>query len=212
MRSNKIEIFKKGLKLSQSQREILTGLILGDAHLETQNSGRTYRVKFEYASKNSEYAIHIYEIFKDWVLTPPQLKTDETRSNIWFQTISHSAFRFYAQAFYKDKIKCVPAIIHRLLTERSIAYWYMDDGSIKSKESKGVIFNTQSFSKKDITRLIKTLTEYFGLKSSERRQKEGAQIYISGESYERFMQITEPFIIDSMKYKLPSARRTKMPK
>ena len=212
MRSRKIEILKSNLKLTRKQREILVGLILGDAHLETQNSGRTYRIKFEYSSKHADYANHIYEIFKDWIPTPPQQKTDATRNNIWFQTVSHGAFRFYAQLFYSNNKKCVPVMIHKLLTEKGIAYWYMDDGSKKSKLSKGVIFNTHGFTKKDVARLIKTLNKYFGLKSSERKQKEGYQIYVSGESFERFKEIVEPYVIDSMRYKVPVDRITIMPK
>ena len=212
MRSRKIEILKSNLKLTRNQREILAGLILGDAHLETQNSGRTYRIKFEYSSKHADYANHIYEIFKEWILTPPQEKIDAARNNIWFQTVSHGAFRFYAQLFYRSKTKCVPVIIHKLLTGQGIAYWYMDDGSVKSKESKGVIFNTQGFARKDVSILIKMLNKYFGLKASERRQNKGYQIYVSGESYERFKEIVEPYVIDSMRYKIPIDRKTIMPK
>jgi len=41
----------------------------------------------------------------------------------------------------------------------------MDDGSIKSKESKGVIFNTHSFSLEDIRKLCKIFEEKFQLKA-----------------------------------------------
>jgi hypothetical protein len=34
-------------------------------------------------------------------------------------------------------------LIRRWLTPKSLAYWYMDDGSFKSKSSKGTILNTQ---------------------------------------------------------------------
>ena len=37
MHSRKIERTKSSLKLSDEQREVLVGLLLGDAHLETQN-------------------------------------------------------------------------------------------------------------------------------------------------------------------------------
>nr|NIQ06013.1 hypothetical protein [Candidatus Korarchaeota archaeon] len=41
---------KKGrLALSKRQREILVGLLLGDGHLETQNNGRTFRLKVEHS-------------------------------------------------------------------------------------------------------------------------------------------------------------------
>ncbi len=208
MYSREIEKAKSSLKLTDVQREVLVGVLLGDAHLETRNNGRTYRVKFEYSARQSQYADHLYEIFKEWILTPPQLKQDRTHNNIWFQTVSHPAFRFYAHQFYDEKRKCVPKLIHRFLAERSIAYWFMDDGSIKSRESKGVIFNTHGFVQHEVKRLIEVLRTHFNLEASERKQKDGWQIYISGKSYERFREIIGRFILPSMRYKVPVDRKT----
>jgi hypothetical protein len=212
MYSRAIEQLKTTLKLSDIQREILVGALLGDAHLETQNRGRTYRVKFEYSAKHREYAEHLYGLFREWVRTPLQGKLDDSHDNVWFQTLSHPAFRFYAHQFYDEHRKCVPRNIHRLLTARSIAYWFMDDGSMKSRESKGVIFNTQGFARKDVKRLVDVLRSQFKLEARERRQREGWQIYISGKSHERFREIVVPFLHPSMLYKLPVDRKTKMPK
>ena len=212
MYSRAIEQLKATLKLSDIQREILVGLVLGDAQLETQNRGRTYRVKFEYSAKHREYAEHLYELFRQWVLTPLQGKLDDSHDNVWFQTVSHPAFRFYAHQFYDGHQKCVPKNIHQFVTARSIAYWFMDDGSIKSRESKGVIFNTQGFARKDVKRLVDVLRSHFNLEASERRQPDGWQIYVSGRSYERFRQIVGPYIHQSLLYKLPVDRKTKMPK
>ena len=212
MHSREIEQRKSLLKLSELQREVLVGVILGDAHLETQNRGRTYRLKIEHSTKQRAYADHLYELFKEWILTPPQVKLDGSHDNIWFQTVSHSAFRFYAHQFYDDHRKCVPQNIHRLLTARGLAYWYMDDGSIKSRESKGVIFNTHCFDRNGRARLIDALHVHFNLEASERRQKDGYQIYISGKSYERFREIVDSHIHPSMRYKVPVDRITRMPK
>jgi LAGLIDADG DNA endonuclease family protein len=211
MRSLEIENKKSSMKLTDIQRETLIGLLLGDAHLETQNKGRTYRIKFEYSVKQREYLDHLYELFEEWTLSPPRTKSDSTHNNVCFQTVSHSAFRFYAHQFYDERKKRVPENIHRFLTPRAIAYWYMDDGSIKSKDSKGVIFNTQCFTREEVARLVEALQRDFGLEAKERRQPEGWQIYISGKSYERFREIVDPYVIDSMRYKIPTDRSsTKM--
>lgn len=208
MNSREVKKVKSSLKLNNEQREALVGVLLGDAHLETQNEGKTYRVKFEYSVKKDSYANHLYDLFKDWVLTPPQIKQDKTHNNIWFQTVSHGAFRFYAHQFYDGRKKCVPKLIHRYLTRRAIAYWFMDDGSIKSRESKGVIFNTHSFLPDELKRLINCLHTGFGLEASVRKQKDGHQIYVSGKSYDRFLEIVDDHIHESMRYKIPVARKT----
>ena len=212
MRSNEIEAYKLKLKLTREQRDVLVGLLLGDAHLETQNRGKTYRLKIEYSSRSREYCDHIYEIFREWVLTPPRRKLVNSNghhsTNVAFSTVSHAAFRFYAQQFYMEGKKKVPSMIKKLLSPRGLAYWYMDDGSMKSKQSKGLILNTQGFDRQELKILIKVLEEKFGLDVRERRQSDGYQIYISGNSFERFLALVDDWVIPSTRYKIPEARRT----
>lgn len=217
MRGKEIEDQKKKLKLTKEQREILVGILLGDAHLETQNGGRTYRVKMEQSDKHKEYLFHLYEIFKEWVLTPPQFRIREYPSgkksiHWWFQTVSHGAFRFYAHQFYREGKKTVPKLIHRWLKPRSLAYWFMDDGSIKWSKSKAVILNTHAFSPNEIKRLLRTLSEVYQLEVYPRKQKDGVQIVISGKTLHRFLEIVEPYLHPSMRYKLPGGGQTQMPK
>ena len=43
------------VKLSEIQWEAAIGLMLGDASLQTQNKGKTYRIKFEWGDKKKDY-------------------------------------------------------------------------------------------------------------------------------------------------------------
>lgn len=214
MRSNAIEEYKAGLRLTSIQREVLIGLMLGNGNLETVNCGRTYRLKIEHSLKQREYLEHLYDLFKDWVLTEPRLREftveGKVYHNLAFSTVSHASFRFYAHQFYKDGKKVIPKLIHRWLTPTALTYWFMDDGSIKSKESKGVIFNTQCFSRADVGKLMAAMERNFQLEVKDRKQKEGYQIYVSGNSYEKFSELVSRYLLDSMKYKLPAARLIKM--
>ena len=217
MRSNDIEEYKAGLRLSGVQREVLVGILLGDAMLETQNGGKTYRIKIEHGAGQKAYAEHLYGIFKDWVLSPPRsreikLTDGRTYTSVVFSTLSHGAFRFYGHQFYPHGKKVAPKLIRKWLTPRAFAYWFMDDGSVKSKESKGVILNTQGYCKEDVVRLVEALNDLFKFDSKPRKQKEGYQIYISGRNYEGFKSLVLPFILPGMKYKIPEARRTHLPK
>lgn len=217
MRSKEIENYKTGLRLNAAQKEILIGILLGDASLETMNKGRTYRIKIGHSIKQRAYAEHLYAIFKDWVLSRPRLKkvrlsNDKTYLSVAFSSLSHSSLRFYAHQFYRGGRKVVPKLINRWLTPRALAYWYMDDGSIKSAQSKGVIFNTQGYLKQDVFRLAKAVEKSFRLETKPRKQKEGYQIYVSGRSYEKFKSIISPYILPEMTYKIPRARRTYLPK
>ena len=215
MRSRAIEAYKTTLRLSDVQREIVVGVLLGDAHLETQNGGRSYRLKIEQGVRHAEYVRHLHSELREWVLTLPKPKMGKTKGvttfNLAFQTVSHEEFASYGSLFYRARRKIVPEGIRDLATARVLAYWYMDDGSMKSSQSKGVIFNTQAYDSSDIQRLISTLGG-FGLEAWERRQSDGSQIYVSGSSYERFIELVGPYVIEAMRYKVPLSRRTHLPK
>nr|ACU25388.1 hypothetical protein [Trebouxia angustilobata] len=209
---------EKNSKLTLLQKEVLFGVILGDAHLETQNNRITYRVKFEQSIKHKAYIEHLYDVFKNYVKTSPQLKlvtykNSQTNGqkqsiNIRFATISSSTFTFFGKQFYKDKKKVIPKLIHRWLTPRALAYWYMDDGSMKSTQSKGVLLNTQAFSHSEVQLLCNVLTEKFNLYCWPRKQKKNTyQIYISGKTYETLRNCIYPFIIPDMQYKFPLPRK-----
>lgn len=215
MRSRAIEAYKTTLRLSDVQREILVGILLGDACLETQNAGRSYRLKVEQGIAHADYVQHLYSVLRDWVLSPPRPKQGQTRGvttlNLAFQTVSHPELSLYGELFYRERVKVVPEVIGDLLTARGLAYWYMDDGSMKSSESKGVLFNTHAFSSDDVNSLTEVL-ERFGLLARMRRQPDGIQIYVSGKSYERFVELVNPYVIEAMRYKVPQPRRTHLPK
>lgn len=70
-RNNKIfkgkglELYKRNLVLSELQREVLIGTLLGDATIPKQKNNTNYNIKFEQSKKNEEYVQHLYMIFKD---------------------------------------------------------------------------------------------------------------------------------------------------
>lgn len=210
MHSNKIEARKRELKLTNRQKDILIGKLLGDGHLETQDGGRTYRLKIEHSVKQKEYVDWLYEEFRDWVLTPPQVRrrfvvlrtVAGEYGKCWFNTLSSGLFRFYAHQFYKER-KIVPRLIKKMLTPLAIAVWFMDDGSIKSKTHRTVFFNTHGFDTGSIRLLQKALLEKFGIKTSIRKEKYGKQIYLLSETIDKFAAIIAPYIHPSMRYKIP---------
>lgn len=220
MRSKELEEQSRRLKLTQEQRDVLVGTLLGDGHLETANQGKTYRLKIEHAVSQKAYLEWLYRVFQDWVRTPPVIRaravTFRGKTNVYkrigFATISTGSLRFYAQQFYADRKKIVPKLIHRWLTPRAMAIWYMDDGSIKSRQHKTVLLNTHSFSDQDLKRLQQALEQRYGIKSTVRKQVDGKQLYLTAETVEKFLRLIQPYVISSMEYKLPNVWLTSLPK
>ena len=220
MHSKEIEEKKRLLKLTDLQKEILIGTLLGDGHLETQDNGHTYRLKLDHSIKQRAYVDWLYESFKEWTNTPPKKHSRDVRfrnvtksyDKYGFNTVSHSAFRFYAKQFYSQRKKKAPRLIHRWLTPLALAVWFMDDGSIKSNAHKTVFINTHSFSKDDVKRLRKALWDVYGIQTILRPQGNGNQLYFLSETVEAFLGLIEPHILTSMRYKLPKVWLTQLPK
>jgi len=200
--------------LSIVQWEASIGLMLGDASLQTQNKGRTYRMKLEWGDKNKVYAEHVHALFEEWVLSPPHQKTrvnmnGNTVINWGFQTISHNAFNPLKDLFLIKKHKGVADnLIKNHLTGRGLAYWFMDDGGKldynKNSKNKGLVLNTHSFSKEEVEIMSIELRNKFNLNTYTRLNKNKSIIVINNDSYERFVDLTDKYFILSMRYKLPN--------
>lgn len=194
---------------------MLIGKILGDGHLETQNNGATWRLKIEHSFKQKDYVDYQYSLLSHLVSSAPRMIKKGKSFNYGFQTRSISELRFFGLQFYKNKKKIVPKLLSKLITPISLAYWYSDDGSVKSKESKGVIFNTQSFIFDEVKFLCSILKNKFNLDCWPRKQQFYYQIYVSGKSYSIIRELIYKHLIPSMRYKFPQQRikeLTKLPK
>lgn len=215
MNTKKIKEAKKNLKLTKFQREVLIGSLLGDGHLETQNNGRTYRLKVEYGEKQKDYALWFWNVFKNWTNMPsPKEKSRKSKlgkvnKSYYFNTYSHGVFRFYAHQFYpKNGDKKIPKIIHKLITPVSLAVWFMDDGSLKSKNHKTYHIAANGRSKSELELARRALRDKFSVESTLHKQYGDWRIYIKTESAKKFEEIVGEYTIPSMKYKLSN----KMPK
>lgn len=226
--SKKLKGYKESLvKLSQIQREAAIGLMLGDASLQSQNGGKTYRMKFEWGDRSKAYLDHVYKLFDEWVLSEPHKKIrispkGNTVINWGFQSISHKAFNDLANLFISPvslpllalvrgeeghKKSISPNLIKNYLTARGLAYWFMDDGGKldynKNSSNKGVVLNTQSFEAREVKAMLKELSEKFNLDCEIRSNKGKKIIVIKSSSYSTFLSLIDPYILPEMRYKLP---------
>lgn len=205
MRSKQIELYKSSLKLSKRQREILVGTLLGDGHLETQNGGRTYRLKIEHSLKQQFYVSWLHEQFQFWVRTTPKNKVKFVQGkqvlNYGFQTLSVAQFRFYGFQFYGSSRKVIPKRVARWLTPLAVAVWFMDDGSYKSKQHHSLILNTHCYSRSELNKLIDIFDKKWDIEANLRPQKDGLQLMFNGPNAVKLKKLIEPFVLPEFSYK-----------
>ena len=214
--SAKLKEYKDSLiELTIEQKEAIIGLMLGDASLQSQNKGKTYRIKFEWGDQNKAYVLHVFNLFEEWVLSQPHKKERlSPKGNLiinWgFQTFSHNAFNYLGDLFLLNKggkkgISENLVLDH--LTPRGLAYWFMDDGGKldynKNSKNRSVVLNTHSFTDLEVEKMSDQISDKFYLLCEVRSNKNKKIIVIKDTSYPRFYQLINPYLLEEMKYKLP---------
>jgi hypothetical protein len=214
--SNYLENYKQTLKLNKNQKDILIGVLLGDATMATRAGRPILRIKFEQQTKFKLYIDHLYEVFEPFVgsqkRTTPRFK-ESTMVSFWFATYQHNSFKYYYDLFYpkqscvelnNKRSKRVPKQIDQLLTPKALAYWFMDDGTCK-KMPNGILLyglSTQGFSYKDQKLLVFTLKKKFNLNISIHKSGIYFKLYIRSNSSKKFYDLVKPYIQPCFCYKL----------
>jgi len=198
--------YKASLRMSERQRQILNGMLLGDGHLERQGAAETARLKIEHSVAQSSYVAWKFTEWRDWVRTPPRERDRRNRlgtvsMNVGFSTLSHIEFEEVRQRFYVNRRKVIPKDLE--LSPVAMAVWFMDDGSRKSGQCRGVYLNTQSFTGAEVDLLRSVIRRDVGVETTVRRQSDGLQIYVPSSSMTEMVGFIQDEILPSMRHKLP---------
>lgn len=198
--------YKASLRMTERQRQILDGLLLGDGHLERQRGAQSARLKIEHSVAQSCYVAWKFAEWRDWVRTPPRERVRRNRlgtvsMNVGFSTLSHIEFEEVRQRFYVNRRKVIPEDLE--LTPLAMAVWFMDDGSRKSSQCRGLYLNTQSFTSSEVELLRLVVRRDVGVETTVRRQSDGLQIYVPSSSVTEMVAFIQDEMLPSMRYKLP---------
>lgn len=221
--NNKKNILKKLVMtiLTQHQKDLIFGTLLGDGNLQTFSKGNTWRYRALQKAEHKAYLFNKYTILQNLCSSPPIFsavkdeRTGNTYKRFYFNTLVDPAFNPYASQFYASGMKDVPSIdtLKANLTPRALAYFYMDDGSLKWKNiSNACRFSTQNFSLEGVERIQETLKQLYDLKTSlnKRSLKDGQVGYLIAvpeKSALAFYNVIKPYIVDPMGYKIPPSMR-----
>lgn len=111
---------------------------------------------------------------------------------------------YLKEKFYPNNKKTVANVLD-LITEKSLAFWYMDDGSWDKHGSS--FLHTEGFSLSDNNKLKRMLKLKFGL-NAEVKKRSNKNLYFlkfKKESTNKLHNIIAKFIHPSMNYKIPSS-------
>lgn len=189
--------------------EVIIGNLLGNGHLEKRYKGIGTRLIVEQKNQNVEYLMWLYKFFYSrgycTSLKPKIFKRIRKHNTIYygikFNTYTFSSLNWLHESFYsKDNIKHLPiSLLKFYLNPKVLAIWFMDDGSKLGSSFK---IATNYFKLNELEQLCDLLYNKFNLNCSLHKDKLYWTIYIKKCSAKHFSNLIEPYMLDSMKYKL----------
>eukprot|EP00249_Psilotum_nudum_P003102 c16429_g1_i1 orf=260-2023(-) len=201
---------KKRLELSDEQREIIVGLLLGGGHAQSPDGGRSFELHFAFSPSSRSANIlkdHLYQLFLPWLkpecqeLGSGSAMSTSSNKHFRFEMVSHGSFRFYALQYRLEGRPVIPRLIHRWLKPRTLAYWYMY-GGFKCERTGNIMFDTSDYSHEEIWRLVKVLKTKT-IECKIRKWRNRSVIWIEGESSLWLWKLMEPHILEEIKDNRP---------
>ena len=101
-------------KLDSYLKQVLVGTILGDVYMRRYSKKANVRIIFRQGSIHSSYLLHLYNLFQEFVSTPPSVSTvtdkitGKLRYNISFATLALPCFNELYEIFYFEGKKFIP--------------------------------------------------------------------------------------------------------
>ena len=206
---------KTEVSLTQRQKEIIYGSLMGDA--KRQHTKWLSSVEFGQCEAQKDYLMWKYLELANLVSENSLSFYDQfdkrygsLNKSYRFYTMANSGVEEILIQFYKTGKKVITQEILDNLTELSLAVWFMDDGTSNFFENRRnrtgwditpeVKLCTDSFSEEECNLIIEWLRGKWGI-NSHYRQKRGRVIIDSVSVYD-FFDLIRPHIIPSMMYKI----------
>ena len=189
------------LDLSNVQRSVLVGTLLGDGCLAKH--GRHHRLHVKHKGAHASLVEWKREIFSPFISM--QLHRFDQKLGlrrypcVQFATRTHPVFTEWHRRFYVEGRKTVPGDIRGLLDPVALAVWFMDDGAV---DHAGLTFQTHSFTRDEVMVLMEALQERFHLAVNLRRNRGAWVIYVQERSVRLFAEIIGPHLLPEFTYKL----------
>ena len=214
------------LKITKKDKKYLSyisGTLLGDGCIIHQH-GRKPRFQFIHTSTDYQWCKFCYEQLRLFIpLYPPVYRkikdervTKGYTESYMVQSRTSDIISNLDVIWYPDGKKIVPIdFLYEFLDERTLAWWYMDDGHLKVENGlpRKIIISTDNFETVENQKLIELLYKKFSIKFSLDGQNR-LVLYDSLQLH-YFHQLVKPLMHPSMKRKMINVNQVsnrKLPK
>ena len=204
---SKITLLRTAINLTPIQEQVLLGIMLGDGNLQDI----TYSASIRWMHKKD------HELYLDWIDSALGDIAKGTRNSyisgygtemVRTQTVYTPYIKNKFGSFIVDGKKCVPDWVEKELNPISMAFWYMDDGSLaheKDQEDR-VCFAVCGFTEEDCDVLIRGFKK-FNITAIYYTSDGYSRLRLNADEAEKFFLLVAPYIPKVMQYKLPEQYR-----
>lgn len=196
------------MKLSSIQRDILIGTILGDAYLQ-KTGEKNARLRLEHGANQKDYLLwKVHNLAQLFQGKPTYIERVHPISGRTYKYWRHQSQTMpflgkLRKIFYYDGKKHIPKNLEKLLTPRSLAIWYMDDGYYYVRDKCSYLY-LGNVDREDAERVQTAFERKLQLKTRVYVKKKGFAIYWPPQEAQKLKSLIQGYLLDTFMYKLPS--------
>ena len=191
----------KDVCLTDEQLEIIYGSLLGDMSIsKTKNLAR---ISITQGGSHEDYFDFVCSKFEGLLGKISKEPRFDNRTKKWYNKfivrfLAHKQYLSIYNLIYKNGVKTITQEWLNKLTPKSIAYWFMDDGSRSGDLA------TNCFTLQEVELCQKWFKDKFNIDTRIRKiaNKEQWLLIICVNSRQNFDDLIRPYIHKSMLYKL----------
>lgn len=206
---NKINCTEPPINITKNVNQIIIGSLLGDGSIIRKGTNCIF--VNEHSQVQSEYVKYLYTLsinnsFEVKIRTSKGYENSingrpiKNNGRIGIYSKVNQELNKYRDTWYPKGKKIIPDTVFQL-EALGLAIWFMDDGCYH-QGTKNYYISTDGFIYDDIIKLTNMLSKNFDLQTSIHKRKNNYVIYIKAESREHFKELIQPYMCESMNYKI----------
>jgi hypothetical protein len=186
-------------------KQFFISCILGDGSFTKKGMNKFSKISIAHSIKQKNYIYFKYNLLKEYDLVNSicynKIFNERYKNGFIeeyrFKSKPNRIFSFIRNNHYKDGKKFITYNFVKKLDAFGLALWYMDDGYITNNSC---ILSSCSFSLEEQKILQKVLLENFNIECTV--GKNDNSMLIRAKSFETFVNIIKPYMLESFNYKL----------
>lgn len=207
-------IFHRFETIDSVAKEVLLGILLGDGSLSSKYGVINGAVDFSHSVNQKEYFDETVRLLGSGNCSIRKLTSGYGSQMFSCHYKTNSEFKELVKSIcWNGEKKYISEEWCSMLTPISLAFWYMDDGSIRNADDSNarprLSLATNNFDNDECQLLVDCLDKRFNIKAKVFNEDsyKGNTIILDTDNTDKFCALVAPYIFDSMKYKLPKYMR-----